>query len=48
MAEPSGTTTAGAVSLTNLTLNNRYGNLWVIANGAITLNNVNRQERLRE
>jgi hypothetical protein len=34
------TTTTGAVNLTNLTLNNRYGNLRVIANGAITLNNV--------
>ncbi len=34
------TTTAGAVSLSNLTLENTYGNLTVTANGAITINSV--------
>jgi hypothetical protein len=34
------TTTTGAVSLTNLTLHNQYGNLWVLANGAITGTNI--------
>ena len=41
------TTTAGAVSLTNLTLTdpfntlgNPFGNLWVYANGAITGNTI--------
>ena len=34
------TTTAGAVSLSNLTLNNNFGNLYVTANGAITTNTI--------